>query len=521
MVNKFKRIVVLVLVMTMALSAIVACAQTPDDAISGADTTTVGAGDDINESPTQTGGDTTPASAETTVPTEEQLALPETTDVYRGYDFNMLVTTNRLADSDLYFSATDGYTGTAVSDALYSRKAFFDEAFGIDLDVNLSTTAKNDLTVALQAGEYLCDASFLSARDSFSIALNGYYRDLNDLDSLNLENSYWDQRIQNEYLIGDKLFFLEGDHTIVDELRTYVCIYNDNLYRDYGYYDKYGTPYEMVSLGTWTYDRLMTMTADMYRDLNDNGKRDDQDFYGMVGELTCGYYFFLGSGLKLIDNENGSPRLCIADESMYERIYNALADTMEMTTDPDILMPQLLEVSDVWGAASSIFEQDHAIFRSTSLSAVTRLVEMSGSYGILPIPKYTEDQDGYYCWVSGNNHFPLAIPNTVPDAEKSAAIAEMLCYYSRYGSDSLYDAFFEVMKISKICRQSEDIAMLDLVFDSKTFDLDYSAQITGIESSMYTLAKNGNLTALNSTIKSLRRSSDSNLKNFLSKINGQ
>lgn len=522
MVNKFKRIVVLVLVMTMALSAIVACAQTPDDAVPGADTTTVGAGEDINESPTQTNGDTTtPAPAETTVLTEEELARPEATDAYRGYNFRMLVTTNRLSDSDLYFSSTDGYTGTAVSDALYARKTYINEAYGIDLNVNLSSTAKNDLNVALQAGEYLCDASFLSARDSFAASLNGYFTDLNSLDAFNLENSYWDQRIQKEYLIGDKLFFLEGDHTIVDELRTYVCIYNDNLYRDYGYYDKYGTPYEMVSSGTWTYDRLMTMTADMYRDLNDNGKRDEQDFYGMVSELTAGYYFFLGAGIKPIENENGTLNLSIADDGAYERLYNVLEDTMQMTIDTDILMAQLLDVSDVWGAASAIFEQDHAIFRSTSLSAVTRLVNMSGNYGILPIPKYTEAQDGYYCWVSGNNHFPLAIPTTVPDVNKSAAIAELLCYHSRYGSDSLYDAFFEVMKISKICRQSEDIAMLDLVFGSKTFDLDYSAQIIGIESSTYSLAKSGTLAALNSTIKSLRRYAETNLSRFLSKINGQ
>ena len=74
------------------------------------------------------------------------------------------------------------------------------------------------------------------------------------------------------------------------------------------------------------------------------------------------------------------------------------------------------------------------------------------------------------------------------------------------------------MKISKICRQSEDVAMLDLVFGSKTFDLDYSAQITGVESSLYSLAKSGNLSSLNSTVKSLRRVSDTNLKRFLSQI---
>ena len=161
-----------------------------------------------------------------------------------------------------------------------------------------------------------------------------------------------------------------------------------------------------------------------------------------------------------------------------------------------------ISVENAWGAASDIFETDRALFRTTTLSAVNRLVDMKSDYGILPIPQFYEDQEDYYCWVSGVSATPLAISRFVPDATVTAEIVERLCYHSRYGEDTLYSAFFDQMAYSRICRSADDIKMLELVIESKTFDLDQAANITGIESSMYSLAKAKNFTAISSTISS-------------------
>lgn len=415
-----------------------------------------------------------------------------------------------------YFSETDGYTGEIIDDALYRRALFMQDTYGVTVKVN-SKGNKDDLSVALSTGEYICDFSMIPATDSVPLAQKGYFCDLNTLDALNLSASYWDQRIQSEYAIGDKLYFLEGDYTIYDEMRTYVVLYNDTLYNNYGYYNTYGTPYQMVADETWTLDKMLTMSKEMYLDNNHNDVRDEADSYGIVGELTLVYYAFLGSGMKTVTNNNGQLTLTIKDDTAYQLIYDVLEETMKIATNESVLMPQLLkDVNDMWAAASNVFENGRALFRTTSLSAANRLGKMSSRYGILPIPAYVENQGGYYCWVSGNNHQPMMIPSSVTDLETTAEIIETFCYHSKYLSgSSLYDSYFEEFRYNKLCRTEDDVNMLDLVFRSKTFDFDQTTRVTGIESAMFALARDGQTGQLSSKISSLREQAQENLNQFI------
>lgn len=506
------RILTCLLALLMLTAVVCSCATTPDEP-SGADTTPSAPGNNTAS------GDNGGSSADTTPePTEQELMQPTLGKQYEGYTYNILAQTNKMGNSDLYVSEVEGFTGNAVSDALYNRALLMEDKYGVKVQVTISSSAKTTLSNTISSGDYVCDISMIAARDSFSLATSNYLLDVNKLDELNLAASYWDQRIQKEYAVGDKLFCLEGDYTILDELRTMVCVYNDDLYTSYGYKTKYGSPYELVSSGKWTLDTLLEMTSGMYQDLNQDGLRDSEDAYGMISELTGAYYFFLGAGKQTIVNTDGQPTLMLSDPTAYESIYNIFEKTMSVAISDEVLLAQLLTDSDVWTAASRIFEEGRALFRSTALSAVTRLTDMQADYGILPIPAYSEDQDGYYCWTSGNNHHPLTIPTTVGDQTRTAALTEALCYHSRYGTDTLYEAFYEVMKISKLCRQPEDVAMLDLIFNSKTYDFDYTAQITGIEPQLYQLAKTRDISSLSSTLNSLKKASSKVLGNFMTKM---
>ena len=450
----------------------------------------------------------TEAQTDETAKSEQELYKPE--EKKYGRDLNIYSQGNNY-----YFSEADGFTGVILEDALYKRACFMRDNYGVTVNVD-SHGNSNDLLVGLEAGEYMCDFAMLKATESMKLAQKGLFYDLNSLSNLNLSASYWDQRIQSEYAIGDKLYFLEGDYTVYDEMRTYVVLYNDTLYNEYGYYEKYGTPYQMVDSGTWTLETMLEMSKDMYMDNNDNQVRDEKDSYGIVGELTLTYYAFLGSGMKTVTNNNGQMTLAINDGS-YTQIYDVLENTMKIAQNDNVLMPQLLiGVSDIWGAASSVFETGRALFRTTSLSAATRLGSMSSRFGILPIPAYTENQGGYYCWVSGNNHQPLTIPTTVSDVDIVSEMIETYCYHSKYLSgSSLYDSYFENFRYSKLCQTADDVNMLDLVFRSKTFDLDQTAGITGIESAMFSIARDGTFTTLSSTIASLRDSAQEKLNKFI------
>ena len=66
------------------------------------------------------------------------------------------------------------------------------------------------------------------------------------------------------------------------------------------------------------------------------------------------------------------------------------------------------------------------------------------------------------------------------DVDKGAHIAEILCYTSKYGGDSLYSAFFDLMAHARLCRTVNDVEMLEIVFSNKVYDLDTALIVTNL-----------------------------------------
>ena len=118
---------------------------------------------------------------------------------------------------------------------------------------------------------------------------------------------------------------------------------------------------------------------------------------------------------------------------------------------------------------------------------------MKSDYGIIPVPMLFNTNDRYYCWVSGNNHYPLSIPyDGIDDISVTASIIEAMAYYSKYlETDNYNEAFYERLADFRLGQTADDAEMLDLIFDSKTFELDRPLVVTSVESQMYNKAKEG------------------------------
>ena len=146
---------------------------------------------------------------------------------------------------------------------------------------------------------------------------------------------------------------------------------------------------------------------------------------------------------------------------------------------------------------------------------------MVDDYGILPIPNAGDSKE-YHCYCAGSENSPLAMPSNLEDRDKAAAVAEALAYYSLVSDTeniaSLHEAFYVLMGDARLARNYEDTAMLDIIFSSKTFDIDEVSEITGFESAFYNLAKNAQLTSLSSTIKSYSRKAEKTVGTYYATI---
>lgn len=492
-----KRFLALICALLIILPMIVSCAQTVDP------------GNDPETTAAEEAADTSASAAATEEETTSYPA-PEIKDL-SGFTYRSLVLDNYMW-GPLYFAEDGEQNGNVINDALYRREAFLEETYGCNIEHIIDSKALQTLGNCVSTGTDLCEALYLKGTETMSAAVNGYVLDVMDLQGLNLDQPWWDQRIQEEYLIGNHLFTLEGDMNMLDELRTTCVVFNKDLYANYDYNSLYGTPYDLVENNNWTFDILCEMIKGVTTD-----STDENGTWGLVSEVSGPYYFFLGQGQKTLTNNNGEFTVNIGAES----VINTLQKTMELVKNPDVMIVnngQWFGGNDVWTNATNVFKSGRALFRSTAISAVNGLLDMSSDYGILPIPNSGEN-DEYYCYVSGVNHRPLSFPANLANVEETMLMAEATAYYSRFTTNSsntsLRDAFYYVLADYRLARSPEDTRMLDIFFDSKTFDIDQTAGVTGLESSIWSLSKAGNLDGVASTIQSTSKTATKRMQNFL------
>lgn len=516
------RILALLCALVMLMSSFVACKTTGDDPKdTGAST----------QGTTVTGnGETSSGTAEdekTQEELEREMFRPDRInwgDKNGPYEYRMLVS-EAITYSKDYWVENEELSGDALNTAMADRADFLGEYFNIAFEVLFQPNSY--ITTSSNATVDYADIVVQWAHTAYSGGvLAGHFLDLNQVDGLNMEASYWDQRIQKDYNIGGRLFSLEGDFSVMDELCTQVVLFNADLYERYGYKNTYGSPYTMASNGLWTFDTMLEMFQGTSQGAEDGGKLDKDDVWGMLSEEQAPYALFIGSGHKIAYSDDQGDVQLLFDEN-YENTYNIIADIMNrFGMDDECLFVGCWNGSvltgDVWEAVSNMFKANQALFRSTALVDATYLRDMEATFGVLPIPMYTEKQEGGYYSLLGL-HCPLFIPFAAKahhHLEKTAALTEGLAFFSRYADNgqSIYDAFFENMTYVKLCRNEEDRLMLELIFSNKAYDLDKTMNIVGVNTVMVSMMRSGKIDTMSSDIKGLQESASTNLRDFLETI---
>ena len=441
-------------------------------------------------------------------------------------------------DTRWYINDEDSDTSSVptLSWAFYNRNSFLEEYFNINIrmrKLEKKYGMNTELTMMANSGADNVDVVLGIAADVMPSAIpNGLVADLNKLDGLNLGASYWDQRIQSGYQINGKLFTLEGDFTVFDELCTYGVLANGSLWGLWGYYDTYGSPLEVVKDGKWTYETMCAMFRDRSDLNNGSGEALTKDSkWGLLTESPLPYILYLGSGkstiltqedqsLKLVFTERTENALC---QDMLDKLLKGIAENGEVLFAD--ASHGVLSDANAWGEIWGMFANNQALFYTTTLSSAINISGMmKDSFNVMPTPMYEEGQDGFYSYCSAYSHLPLMIPaNALRHADRTAKITDAMGYFSRYaakeGQRTVVAAEYEWLMINKICQTSEDQEMLELIFASKVFDTDGAMRITGVQAAVDDLAQKQKSGELSSTLGGLRANAMGNLTKFINNMN--
>ena len=121
-------------------------------------------------------------------------------------------------------------------------------------------------------------------------------------------------------------------------------------------------------------------------------------------------------------------------------------------------------------SGESLFPAGRAMIAAGNLGSARGYRNMDDDFGILPFPKFDED-DVYATAINGVAPL-IVIPITVSDVNRTGAIIEAL---AAHGSKYVLPAFYDVSLKNKHARDDESKEMMDIIKDSIVYDIGYVA----------------------------------------------
>ena len=376
----------------------------------------------------------------------------EKTD-YDGATFRMIGWTN---PGDWYFAEEykNSQEGNSVlNNTLYEMNTLVEE----HLNINMEYKHPGNMLSGHEIHD-IVSPTIMSGDDEYQLVILNAYYDVNNfvlknkaldfakLPDIDLNQSYWNRAVMDTLSLKDHYFVGAGDLCRY-ELAVLYC--NKDMLKRVGR----KVPYDQVRDGTWTLDSLFSITTDLYTD-NGDGKRDTGDTFG----LACMWESRTSALMQACDiyiaqkNDLGKIELCLYDDKLveyYDRLYQwAHDDSILLWTPGD--------------AFTADFRSEECYFTEDLLGA--QYLDVKFSMGILPLPKYSKDQDNYSHCNWGNN---LIIPNTVQNKDMVGQVMELMGYYSEtMVMEKYYD---EVLQL-RVSESPDDRDMVELIYDTVTFD---------------------------------------------------
>lgn len=451
----------LLLLSFLLLNCIYSCGNTVD-----------GSKDDISDGTAAVSEDTT--NAETDAP------VNITDERFEGKEFNIIYMTGGSYgmgnEVDYTFEESQS---TVVSEAVYQRNLLTEEKLGITINGTYLDPAQfnNKIVNLVQSGDSTYDAILNYLRYNYQIVIKGVLINISEIDEFCLDNPWWDQGINDNFrFFNEKQFFATGDICIDDDCTGEVMFFNKKMYDDYGLSD----PYETVRNGKWTLDTMTANMAGVKADLNGDGKFDKNDRWGYCGGIGVIQQMLVDFGhpSTVLDND-GYPHFAYSDNpksliNAFDTVFNG------MIVNPDVAFTDREMGSDYPGV-TAMFANDQLLYLNQAIGVLHTMRQNNEDFGILPFPKYNEEQDNYISmgsfWSS-----TYALPLTSSDPKQAGAILNVMGYYS---VDTITEYIIQNIVMIRSTRDEVSEEMLRFAIANKSYDIGLCMELGNYQSTIY------------------------------------
>lgn len=382
---------------------------------------------------------------------------------FNGETINILDAGENVYAQDVYAEES----GDVVDDAVYARNRSIEELLNITINpitYSESTleTADHLATIVL-AGEDLYDLASVHQAYSAKYISEGYYHNFSGDKYIDFDKPWWNKEYMEEIVTGDnRIYFLVGDISLM-YLKSLGCIYyNKEIYENI--YKNADEPYELVFDGKWTLEKFDELVRGAYQDLNGDGNVNKGDLFGAYGtKVKSVEHFFYDAGVRsTTKNSDGIPELTLNNEHTI-----AVAEVIhKLYYENDGF---LIASSDYFNDEINMFLSNEMLFAPTCFRHADVLRSMESDYGIICMPKYSEDDE--YTTLVHDGTTVFVTPVTSKKTDMIGAICEAMAFYNY---KTVTPAYYEVALKVKYSRDDMSSQMLDLISESAITNFGYA-----------------------------------------------
>ncbi|MBQ4601335.1 MAG: hypothetical protein IJB24_00610 [Clostridia bacterium] len=446
--KNFKRIVSLLLVVMMLLPCLAACSEKG------------GKGN------TEGGGELT--ETDTVVPDDVK---------FSGETFTILCREDNAWGNWLHEIAADEDATELVNEAVYKRNLEVEERFDLEeievMDIpghyevheDFVNTFRNSILAATGTFDLIMMQQDVMA-DPGNFEL---YTDFCDIPYVkdNLDAPYYYQDVNNTAMVNDTLYFLLGDYSLTYWESTYVLYFNKTMAENQNIEDIYG----LVRDGKWTFDKLLEMSKGVWSDLNGDLWPGSEDSFGYVSEINNSTDAFASHfDVPMAGRDENGDVIFNVDQGKMVSVLEKFIDFKKSDDTWLVMLGSDITLDE--NPVDKIFREGRALFYHAMLNRAQDFRGMETDFGIVPYPKWNEDQAGYYTH-SQDGYSVAVVPIDVNNVEMCGAVVDVM---SALSNKLVVPAYYDMALRDKYARDDESGEMLDIIREGFKMDFAYYYQ---------------------------------------------
>jgi len=359
-------------------------------------------------------------------------------------------------------------TGQKFNDALYNRNLEVEERLGVKIVEHRQDDRKTISTIIMNnvtAGDGTYDAISNMTKYASKMFVSNLLLDMYTVPNLQVEEKWWNQSANENFSIGGVSFCLISSLCQNADDVAAIILFNKDMCVDYNL----GLPYDAVKEGKWTYDMMFEMVDTLPLDSNGDGAMDDRDIMGIVGQvqdvqasmIACGVDFFA-------KDDKDIPYFILQTEEnvdKFNKLFDMLTDkTRVCMVDGYKFAGELVG----WGYWQDKFLMGEALFMLQYPGNMSTYLDMEDDYGVLPMPKYNEQQEEYRTMTNTGFTSCLSVPRVHDnDISDIGLVLEVMSYLALVDVKPVYiNNYLE----QRYIRDEESAEMMMLAIETAYYD---------------------------------------------------